>query len=492
MHWDEIFSFYDFRNFLGSTFYISEILNYFDLNHSYANFKKVKNYLIKKNIAFLNRNDFYSGTEINPKSKFFLKQNFLQNKSFVIRPANFEIKNNILILGSRFNWISINDSLFPYPYIYFEDHILKRDYFTIPYSQAKYYFYLENETEYLNNILNQHSDNSRNFDKMTCTSNVKVKVVNMKLVYAKLNITEGDHIRISFPSSSPEAFKIENKKENILVDNELERLQKIFDEKMKKICVRLKTFSNKVNAISNLFFLENKSLFGKTQLSIEEMILNSKEISVIDYGYESLLWINNFPEPISNFWNMSVDVDDTDDEKFFNEKKLPINNEILQIIITKFLYDAFLNPNITNEFLDKTLENTFLSNPNLTCDDKNYFFKIVQKEKESVKKIFNPFSQTKAEVRVRQIIINLYFEVISFVFSLMKQNFIPSSFENQQGIRLNQLLARVVTITQLYSNGQYSVNTFFEFISSFKNIEESFKMIKSSIEIQIQNMKKYF
>lgn len=490
MQWDAVFNIFDLKEFLDPEFKLQDILKKFKLKKTEENLLKARKYLIKKNLAFLNREDFYLANTQDKSSYYILKTDFIVGKSFVIRPSKFEIDNGILILGSRFKWITSNEQMSFEPVINFGNILVEHGFFPMTYEQAKYYYYLENESEYINTIINQHSYNNENIQTMSPESTIKVSALNMYYIYHDLDFSYGDRLRFTFTYPSFRVLDISKKKEEPLTKKEEEDLQKIFDEQVPKICFGLQNEANQVNTISNLFFLENESLFADKQLSIEEMFLKSDTVSLIDYGYNGLIWINNFQEPFMKEWDIVIDRDDTEEEKFFLEDlKLPITNSIIVEIIKKFLYDSFANQKLDDEYFIKQLTDIFFPADLVSSEDQKKFFEIVQSNKEIIEKDFNPFAEEENRITVRNAILGLYFKVLSFTLKLISKKFTPSSFEGQEGIKLNYLLRRIVMMTEFYASNKYPYSVFFDSLDSLKSLEESFVMAKSSIEIQIQNMK---
>lgn len=490
MRWDVTFTVYDFDDFIGKKFSARDVVSFLNLKKTDENFEKVQYYLMKKNKAFTNTDDFYSNAKLTADAKFISKNSFIKDTSFVVLPSKFEIEKNILIFGSRFNWITMDDPFYYDPVVRFNGTPIRSDFIDMPYLQGSFYYYLENETDYLNTILNQHPYNSENFARMNPQSSVKIKVLQMDNVYRALNITVGDRLRIRFPQSTFTIFEIENKKAKAVSDIDKKKLQICFDEQMKKICFRLKSLSTKTNAISNLFFLENKTLFSDTQVSIEELIKESQTISVIEYGYESLLWPNNFPEPVINDWCLVYDVDDTDEEKFFLEVlRIPMSISIINVMIEKFLYDSFLDPTINEEYFREELTNIFFADKKIPKQDIDIFFSIINTQMKKIKKDYNAFSDPPDNVKVRNEILHLYMAIVQYAVNLRTRGFIPSSFSNQQGICLNNMLKRLIAVTELYASNEYPYTTFLASLDNIKNMRESFDMIRASIDVQIKNMK---
>lgn len=492
MRWDTLFNVFEFNKILDTHFYIEGILNYFRIKKTEASVKKIKDYLIKKNIAFLDdKYDLYNRYDIDfENARWVLKSNFVRDKTFVIRPSKFEIENNILILGSRFSWFSNSEIVYNSVLLFYNDAPVQQEFFTMPYSQAEYYYFIESETQYLNDILNQHEDNFAAFFSLTDKSNVKVKSFLMGDIYRDLNIIEGDRLVIRFSSHCNGKLEVMNKKAVPVSKDKQLYLQDKFDDAMYKICTSLQDNANPFTALSTLFYFENDTLFRYEQISLEELIKNSEEIECIEFGYESLVWMHNVPEPNVVVWDMQIDRDDTYDEKLFYKMYVPLSVPILNLIISKFLYDDFVNGNANENVLYETLERTFLYLDIIKSADKEKFFKIVQRRLEEITKTFNPFSDHSELVQIRNAIIDLYLRVVDFVGHLQKNNFIPSSFYNQQGVRLNQLLKKVVSITDFFSVHHSSLTEFDGLLTNAENLAEGFEMIKSSIEIQINSMKK--
>lgn len=491
MRWDTLFSVFDFQEVLNSKFYIDDILDYFYIKKTKANVEKVQNYLVKKNIAFVFDKDKFLSTPYYDfgDDPWILKNDFFQNKTFVIKPSKFEIENNILILGSRFNWSFNNEFAYNSVLLFYENFPLKGSFFSMPYSQAQYYFFLESEIEYLNDILNQHPANFENFSALNTNAQVNVKCFLMDDVYRNLNFQEGDRLIIKIMEKHPFKFELLDKKANKISKEKEKTLQKTFDESVEKICSRFGSDSNPYNVISALFFWENQNLFLNTQLSIEEMIKNSKTVSCIEFGYESLLWVNNLPEPFLVGWAMEIDRDDTKYEKLFYRMQIPISELILDLIINKFLYDDFANINAKESSLNEVLTKTFLNREDLRESDIQSFLEFAEFKREQIEKEFNPFTEKKDFIKMRNGILNLYMAVVKFVGSLVSEDFSPSSFLNQQGIRLNQLLNKVVAITDFFSVRFRYYKEFSGLLSNVENMAEGFLMIKSSIEVQITNVK---
>lgn len=489
MRWDTLFSVFDFQEVLNSKFYIDDILNYFYIKKTVANVKKVQAYLVKKNIAFVFDRDRFLGTPYYDfgDAHWVLKNEFFQNKSFVVKPSRFEIENNILIVGSRFNWSFNSEFAYNNICLFYKATPLTASFFSMPFSQAQYYFFLESEIEYLNDVLNQHPDNFENFSVLSTNAQVNVKCFLMDDVYRNLDFQEGDRLVIKIMGSQPFTFEILNKKANKVSKEKEKTLQHIFDENMEKICSRFQENSNPYNAVSALFFWENENLFSHTQLSIEEMIKNSKSVSCIEFGYESLLWVNNLPEPSLVKWAMEIDRDDTKYERLFSRMQIPTSELILDLIINKFLYDDFANINVKENNLNEVLTKTFLGREYLRENDIESFLEIAEYRKEQIEKEFNPFTEKKDFIKMRNAILNLYMAVVKFVGTLISKNLVPSSFTNQQGIRLNQLLIKIVAITDFFSVRFRYYKEFSGLLSNVENMAEGFVMIKSSIEVQMNN-----
>jgi len=91
MRWDTLFNVFEFNKILDTHFYIEGILNYFRIKKTEASVKKIKDYLIKKNIAFLDdKYDLYNRYDIDfENARWVLKSNFVRDKTFVIRPSKF-------------------------------------------------------------------------------------------------------------------------------------------------------------------------------------------------------------------------------------------------------------------------------------------------------------------------------------------------------------------------------------------------------------------
>lgn len=119
--------------------------------------------------------------------------------------------------------------------------------------------------------------------------------------------------------------------------------------------------------------------------------------------------------------------------------------------------------------------------------DYNAFFDLVKKRRDEIKKTFNPFAEANELVEMRNTVLGLYLQMVAFVGKLCEKNFSPSSFVNQQGIRLNQLLSKIVVIADFFSVRYASYMEFTELIANVENMAEGFEMVKSSIEVQIKN-----
>lgn len=489
MRWDTVFSVFEFQEVLNTTFYIDEILQYFRIKKTDYTIKKVRDYLIKKNIAFLKRrNDLYNWGDTDfAASPWILKTNFLKDKIFAIRPSRFEIENNILLLGSRFSWFLNNDFAYNNLIAYYDKLPVQRSFFLLPYSQAQYYFFTEGETQFFNDILNQHDDNFESFSVMTTNANVKLKCFLMYDVYRDLQIMEGDRLLFRFSNNGKFGFEILDKKALPVSKEKEQYLQKKFDDTMYHICRSLKAESNPFTVLSTVFFFENKTLFTDMQLSFEELIQNSKTICCIEYGYESLIWLRDEPEPDNFFWAMVLDRDDTRQEQLFYRMAIPLSAFILDLIITKFLYDDFAYGNADEKALYETLSKTFLDWNDVKKKDYDAFFDLVKKRRDEIKKTFNPFAEANELVEMRNTVLGLYLQMVAFVGTLCEKNFSPSSFVNQQGIRLNQLLSKIVVIADFFSVRYASYMEFTELIANVENMAEGFEMVKSSIEVQIKN-----
>lgn len=448
-----------------------------------------RNFIVVKNSTMLEKTIFSGYPDIN--LELIPKRFFLEKKSFVIQPTDFEIKNNILIPGSRFQWFLDIDNQDKYLMFFFDNNECHQYFFSLPLGQIISYYFLMNENEALTEIINQHFDNINQVNNFSMDTPFKILVLDMKKIYTQLDVCPGDKIIFQFRHQSEYQIDIKKQKYKTIDEKKNTIIQTLFDEKIVELTHKLQRYANPTCVLLHLFYQEYRNLFGKYQLSIEELIKNSSTISCISYGFNSILWPTDTPLPITSKWNIILN-DDADDEYtlFFKYKlHLPLSIEIIDFIIEKFFADDFSQNNFSSSQLISTIIKKLNLDSGISIYDIERLKKIIDSRKKNIEASYNPFKEKPETRKLKNIVISFFLDIVGCVNNLIQQNFIPSSFNNQTGIMLNQLLARSIILMKFYATYPNTINYAHEFYNTISDMNDVFNSIRTSIEIQIKNIK---
>ena len=194
----------------------------------------------------------------------------------------------------------------------------------------------------MNNVNNQEDliSNSISFP-----NNFNLTVIDMKLVYEQSNFSYGDRLSMFVIDWDKGIVHLEAdtcKKENpfVLTNEEKDRdaWYKVADNKLKESFLQYGPTTSIEQQLAT-FYVDNMGLLAiKNSGSLEELVENSKQIAICEYGVESRLWIKDQAIPVLGNWCIDEDVNEVAESELYNLCGIPIPHFILDAYVLDGLF----------------------------------------------------------------------------------------------------------------------------------------------------------
>lgn len=439
--------------FLPPVFSLPEFCKIFNIKSTSANLQKVKTILLSKNLATPASMCYSDGIIITEKNntteRWMTKEKCLTGQTFAIKPSKYEYNNNVIIAGNRFSWLLDIDHIYTPITLKYKRHALKKRSIMMPYSLAEPYSYLCNEHLFTNELLNKDRKNLDIFPLFGPEQNVWVEAFECADMYGRLShFSQGDCIEMKISFDPLPTCSIKSTVEFDTMPSD--ELQKEFDERMTAICLFLGNKALPTNCVFQFFSLSYSLLFSYSPIVLEELVQNSKHISLQNYGYTALLWPDNIPLPPTHEWSFDcLFYNDQHDKLFIDTMHIPLTTMILSTVITKYFFDEFtpIETEDTRGTVKDTITAAVLNIFDESEEARPHEYKLVQIIDGYIELLYaqiNPYNRREPIMNLRKLIVNLYSTIVSFVLKLKKNKLTPSSFENQSGLMLNQLLEQTM------------------------------------------------
>ena len=278
---------------------------------------------------------------------FLTVPTFFKGFYFSIKPTQFEIENNILIIGHRcVPFLNVN--VFPHDirFVFKSKEIEKKE-FALPLAKVKQFYELFG-TEFIYDYLlkdGNHKNDDLAFDNNLFDDNeVYITVLNLEKFYQQHNFSFGDIISCKIKDWSKNEVAISSLNfEKSAIFNHF----KYFEERKKWMDnfeeLLLESFSlwgpcgSIEEQLMRVMYVNKEILNKKTCGSIEEVIALSKKIVFAPYGVESRLWAINEEIPAIGRWNDYI-LDGQDDYIYKDSLTLSFAEPIVHALVLDSFY----------------------------------------------------------------------------------------------------------------------------------------------------------
>lgn len=393
---------------------------------------------------------------------------FFKGFHFSIKPTQFEVDNNILIIGHRcVPYLNVN--VFPQDiqFVCHSKEIAKKEVF-LPLAKVKPFYelfgtefiydYLENDGNHKNDELVLENDME--------SSKVYITVLDLENFYKQHNFSYGDIIACKIKDWTKNEVEISSVN---FEKSEIFNHFKFFEERKKWMDnfenLLMESFSlwgpcgSIEEQLIRVLYVNKDVLNKKCCGSIEEVLALSKKIVFAPYGVESRLWFSNEEIPAIGNWNDYL-LEEKSDYSFNESVAIKFSEPILQALV---LDSLFKKEDDCSEIIRRFQSLNF----DFENNEKLALMLHLKQKRDMIRKTYNWFADYHVG-KTRSLAVDLFCRLFTLTCEIESSGFDLRKLPQNELIVLSQLIENIEKILIMLSED---------------NIEEkTLKMISLSME----------
>ena len=417
--------------------------------------------------------------------EFITRAGVFSNKWFSFRPTREEVKKGMFMIGHR-SIPFTNPNVTPDRYV-IVDGLTKRK---IAPSSATFSmncttdcFSLFGEGYVLPIIFNDYNNDLQLAElKNVMPQEVKMTAWPISALTGSQGFRFGDRILCRITDWSKniiELFVQRNEPDNMVVtQEELDRKDwySLLEERMIQSFERHGPLTSVEEQLSLLYLENQQDLCTEVCGSIEEVLLNTKNIKFVPYGVESRLWKAKTDIPFLGPWNQ------LSAEAFLvSEFYSVFSPNVMEVYLIDYLSSAKTKIKLSEITVD-FLHSIFPPFEQLEEDEQKFILLNMKKRYDIILRNFNPFAEPEIAA-VRKQVLDLYTRVALILSSLSKSGLELECFPQQDLIVLLQLFDHMTRmIDELGLNATSQNFPIDDVLLSLEGMEETFTDVGSSIK----------
>lgn len=414
---------------------------------------------------------------------YITKAGLCTGRPFGIKPTEFEIKNNILIPGTRCVPF-VEQEIFSHEiaFWYGGKPMLKKT-ISLQYSEAiKYYGFIG--AEFLPHYLANDPANSEIGDDLyySDVSTVNLTVIDMEKFYKRYDFQYGDWLVCQLtdwnesmvhvcPEIRHELSIFQQKK----FDEEIKEWEDKMVECFKDVC----DHCGVPKSIEEQIFLTYLIYISKSPVwkawSFEKALLDNPELGYIDFGVESRIWPKNKDLTALGRWVIDCDNKILNVFTYINQEAIILHDSVITAYAKKILFDELSKKTITKlDFFDE--------NEYLTQEIKDMLYDETKIRVEEQRKKYNMFTDFNiAETREKALAMYNEMYKLFVMIHIFEVNF--EDFNQMDLVLLVQSFVQLCkTFDELETQEQLSQQELDSYSNAVEGMEFAFEESKDSIK----------
>lgn len=401
-------------------------------------------------------------------------------RTFSIQLTKFEIEQGILIPGHRCMPF-VDSEIFPHEISFsWNNEILKQKIVTCPMDEVFPHYSLYGEEFFPQYLALDPANKEKQIlnNGYELSSYVDITVVDIKSMLTQTGFIYGDRLILYVIDWDKSIVHLEPKierKKNVFTVSEAEKERKRWYKNAEKKLVESFLENGPTISIENqlsLFFIDNMcSLVTKNPGSIEELLEESRNIDIVEYGVESRLWIKDEVIPVVGNWCFDEPVNNNAELGLYDICGIAISDDILDAYIHDGLYKKKSSPNeiFSNIIFDESV---------LTSVERKLLLLHIKQRHDIISKQYNRFADYEIG-ELRHSTLNLYSRVLMLVCELDRCQQPVQSLPQNEIVILSQLFGHTGKIIESIS---YQENVTAKDIDSLRLSLEGMEFAFSEIE----------
>lgn len=465
---------YEFTEKTTDLFSIQEALQAIDVAVDELSVSLCAHTLLFGHLAYV----FDSHNEDPDLDLWISKHAFFVGKRFRIQPNDFELSNNMFVIGTR---------LWPFHNVECVPSDLRLEYngnsvplceISVDVEDAFIYFDLGGENTAFQMMCADHEENNEVFLGLAegIVNFITLTAFDFTEVYRDLDIKRGDRLELVVKDWNNGVFELFPEKPVKPSAKKVSRWMSALDSCLLQGIEIFDTSVSIEDLLGFAFALGEDDLFTNSQVSIDEFIAQWQSFHVVEYGLEPRLWPVDKDLPKEKEWMFGMLFPDSDFEAFFYEKKLPVTEGIMQMLIYEFLSGyRFAAPKETDveKFIEHVQDMFFPPFIAISAEEREKLRVFLLVRYDTYKESYSPFTD-KLQEEARHVLIPLYTAFLKIVFYIRKEKVLPRELNTQLGIQINQLVQKILVFVNFVALNQgLEYNTYFEtLLLSAENFNE--------------------